>query len=331
MVAGLEALRAARVEAAAGREVGGVGQLAPERLALLARRHRVDQRLGVGMARALDHIARVALLDDPPEIHDRDPVAQLPRQAEVVGDEQQRELARPLELHQDVPGSVSGTETSSIETGSSQMIPGGLEHERRARSRRAGAGRPRATCGCGRGTLGREPDLVERPLHPPVMLGARRRRPPRSASATMSGHAAPRVERLVRVLEDHLDVARRSARRASPAVHRERRRRRPSRRRGDEPEHRARERGLAAARLPTMPRISPRRHSSETPSSARAARRGSRSARRGRATCISGVIPAPPPRRRARASAPRARSDRRPTGPGATSRSAGSSEQRSAA
>jgi hypothetical protein len=66
LVAGLEALGAARVEAAAGRHVGGVGQLAAQRRALLARRDGVDERLRVGVAGALDDVARVALLDDPP-------------------------------------------------------------------------------------------------------------------------------------------------------------------------------------------------------------------------------------------------------------------------
>ena len=47
LVAGLEALRAARVEATAGRERGGIGQLAAERAALLARRYGLDQRLRV--------------------------------------------------------------------------------------------------------------------------------------------------------------------------------------------------------------------------------------------------------------------------------------------
>ena len=123
-VAGLESLRAARMEAAAGREVGGVGQLAAERRPVLARGHGVDERLRVGVAGALDHVARVALLDDPAEAHDRDAVAQLPRQRQVVGDEQQRQLARPLELEQDVQD-LERIETSSIETGSSQTMPAG--------------------------------------------------------------------------------------------------------------------------------------------------------------------------------------------------------------
>ena len=60
----------------------------------------VDQRLRVGMLRALDHVDRRSLLDDPAQIHDRDPVAQRPGEAEVVGDEDQRQVAAPLELEQ---------------------------------------------------------------------------------------------------------------------------------------------------------------------------------------------------------------------------------------
>ena len=46
--------------------------------------------------------SRGALLDDAAEVHDRDAVAQRPRQAHVVGDEEQAEPAGLLELHQQV-------------------------------------------------------------------------------------------------------------------------------------------------------------------------------------------------------------------------------------
>ena len=93
-----------------------------------ARRHRVDERLRVGMPRALDDVARVALLDDPSEVHDRDAVAQLPRQAEVVGDEQQRELARPLQLEQHLQDLRAHRDVEHRH----RLVaddPGGLEHE----------------------------------------------------------------------------------------------------------------------------------------------------------------------------------------------------------
>ena len=101
-----KARRAARVEAAAGRDVGGVGQLAGEdlaaRLARIRRRHDRQQRLRVRVARVADHLLRRPRLDDPPEVHDGDPVAQRPRQAEVVRDEDQAEVVLPPQPHQHV-------------------------------------------------------------------------------------------------------------------------------------------------------------------------------------------------------------------------------------
>ena len=104
-----------RARSASG-SAGGSGTLAGRRSRRAARpvsssrlpasagrrhRHRGDQRLRVGVLRALDHVDRRPLLDDPAQVHDRDPVAQRPREAEVVGDEHQRQVAPPLQLEQD--------------------------------------------------------------------------------------------------------------------------------------------------------------------------------------------------------------------------------------
>jgi hypothetical protein len=43
------------------------------------------------MAWLLDHLRRRPLLDDPAEVHDCDAVAERPGEAEIVGDEQQRQ------------------------------------------------------------------------------------------------------------------------------------------------------------------------------------------------------------------------------------------------
>ena len=84
--------RAARVEAAAGRDARRVGRLAGEDLRLHLRRLRDDreQRARVGMARVAEQLLGRALLDDPAEVHDRDPVGDVPGQPEVVRDDEDR-------------------------------------------------------------------------------------------------------------------------------------------------------------------------------------------------------------------------------------------------
>ena len=67
----------------------------------------VDERLRVRMLRALDDVHGRALLDDPAQVHHRDAVAQRPREAEVVRDEDEREVAAPLELDAGRRGSES--------------------------------------------------------------------------------------------------------------------------------------------------------------------------------------------------------------------------------
>ena len=132
-VARLEAMRAARVQPAARRDVRGVGRLAAQqpRAALAPRRrHGGDQRLRVRVARVLDHLRRAALLDDPAEVHDRDPVAQGPGQAEVVGDEQQRQRARVAQVHQHLQDLRADRDVEHRDRlVADQRV--GVEHERR--------------------------------------------------------------------------------------------------------------------------------------------------------------------------------------------------------
>ncbi len=80
--------RAARVEAAAGRDPGRVGDLAAQhdRLEPLHLRHHREQRPRVGVAGRAEHLLGRAGLDDPAEVHHRDPVGDVPGQAQVVGD-----------------------------------------------------------------------------------------------------------------------------------------------------------------------------------------------------------------------------------------------------
>jgi hypothetical protein len=82
--------RAAGVEAAAARDQGGVGGLAGEDLVLqvVDLGHDREQGPGVGVAGGgQDGLGR-SLLDDPAQVHDGQPVGDVPGQAEVVGDDQ---------------------------------------------------------------------------------------------------------------------------------------------------------------------------------------------------------------------------------------------------
>src|SRR5581483_2300378 len=101
--------RAAGMEDAARRRRGGVRHLArrdPQQLARL--RGRVRRRDGVGedarvrMARRVEHVEPVPRLDDPAEVHDRDPVADLPDHPQVVADEHVREVEPLAQLGEQV-------------------------------------------------------------------------------------------------------------------------------------------------------------------------------------------------------------------------------------
>ena len=91
-VAELHGVRAARVEPAAGRRVAGARHIAHQRhklsLACSHFRNGGEQRLRVRMPRRRKQRASFRDLDDLAQIHHRDPVADVPDNAEVVRDEQ---------------------------------------------------------------------------------------------------------------------------------------------------------------------------------------------------------------------------------------------------
>ena len=209
-VAGLEAPRAARVEAAPGGHRGRVGQLARSSSSRCppppagGNRDRGDQRLRVGVLGALDHVDGRALLDDPPQVHDRDPVAERPGEAEVVGDEDQRQVRGAAGAPAGRRGSAPAPRRRASRPARRRSAPRARARARR-RSRPAGAGRRRAGADSGRGSA---PGRGRRPRAPAAP--ARRARPSATpwttnGSATIVAHPLARVERLVGVLEDHLD------------------------------------------------------------------------------------------------------------------------------
>ncbi len=103
--AGREAIRASRIEGAAGRQgaehrdraVDGVQPLAGR-----ASRNRREQPARVRMLRRAQNLPNRARFDDPPGVHDGDAIRRLRDDAEVVRDEQQRQAERPLHFAQQV-------------------------------------------------------------------------------------------------------------------------------------------------------------------------------------------------------------------------------------
>src|SRR6266436_3786879 len=99
------AMGASRVEGAARRrlgEVGGVPRDRVERLLAAELWHRAEQGLGVGVLRRPEQIADRTVLDDLAGVHHRHFVAHLGDDAEIVGDENQRDAAFLLDVLQDL-------------------------------------------------------------------------------------------------------------------------------------------------------------------------------------------------------------------------------------
>ncbi|MPL96993.1 hypothetical protein SDC9_43180 [bioreactor metagenome] len=98
--------RAARVEGTARGPRGGVRRLALQQDAGIERpprhRDRGHQRLGIGVARLGEDLFGRALLDDPAEIHHRDPVGEVAHHLQVVADEDHAKALLPLQVAQQV-------------------------------------------------------------------------------------------------------------------------------------------------------------------------------------------------------------------------------------
>jgi hypothetical protein len=119
--------RAARVEAAALRDVYGVRRFAledlrPGAVARVAARDDREERLRVRVPRVGDDLGGGALLDDPAEVHDRDPVGEAGGGRQVVIISTPRPRWRSRSSNASTP---ARTETSSIDTGSSATSSSG--------------------------------------------------------------------------------------------------------------------------------------------------------------------------------------------------------------
>ena len=107
VLAALPGDRAAGAEPAARRDPQRAGRVALDGRGLVdgAGRHPRDggqQAAGVGVARLGVQLLGRRHLDDPAQVHDRDPVAQVPDHGQVVRDEQQGQAQAGLQVLQQV-------------------------------------------------------------------------------------------------------------------------------------------------------------------------------------------------------------------------------------
>ena len=186
--------RAARVEPAAAGDPGRVGHLALEhdRLDPLDLRHDRQQGPGVRVLRRLQDLLGRAALDDPAEVHHRDPVGDVPGQPEVVGDDDDAEPERRRAGPAAAPGSPPGSRRPATRPARRRPAAAAAApaHPRsapaasaRRRARGGSAGRS-APAGAG------PPPRARRPPGPP-RCGPRGRRPPAGAA----GCPRPRTRR----------------------------------------------------------------------------------------------------------------------------------------
>ncbi len=247
--------RATGVEAAARGNGDRVRRLAAEDLGLgrgarVALRHDRDEGLRVRVLRVRDDLARRPFLDDPAQVHDRDPVREVSGRGEIVGDHEDAEAAAPqLVEEREDPGADGDVEHGDRLVGDEQLR---VEHEAR------GDGNPLALAAR---------ELVWKAVEEELRGGQPRSRQriadavlPLLAAAALSvdeqglldggAHAKARVERLVGILEDELGVAAEPPHLA-PGCGRDVLALEADRPRVglDEPEDRLRRRGLAASRL----------------------------------------------------------------------------------
>ncbi len=197
------------MKAAAGGRIDRVGRIARDRRLFSAvvrihRGHRGEQGLGVGVPRVLEDRLRRADLGHLAEIHHHHAIGHEAHDVEVVGDEDEGEAERPLEIEQQV-------EHLRLD----RLVERGnrLVEDEEARLERERAGDVDALALAARDLVRIAPGEARR-LEPDPMeqvVGARDRgAPPQSVHARAEGDGVldrqPRIERGVAVLEHHLHL-----------------------------------------------------------------------------------------------------------------------------
>ena len=204
--------RAARVERAAGRDAAGARRRARDRderlvLSELRVRQRVEQRARVRVARAAEDVLARARLDHAAGVEDRDAVGDRRHDAEVVRDQDHREVvlaAEAVEQPED-PGLHGDVERRRRLVGDQQLRPAGEGD--RDRDPLAHPARELVRVGAQGLAAVRDAHLLEQ-LERAALGGA-------AVEAEVEPHVLGqlppdrehRVERRHRVLEDHREVA----------------------------------------------------------------------------------------------------------------------------
>ena len=200
------------MEAAARRDPRGIRRLAaeddrPSAHRWIGDRHDREERLGVGVPRVREHLARRPVFDDPAEIHDRDPIRIRRDRREVVGDHHHRDAAlagQHPEQVEDVRADAHVEHADRLVGDQQVRLQGQAGGDHDALALAAGqlereAAEVRAD--------GRQPGRGQRLLHPLAELlpGRDAMDPQRLGHDVADAH--PRVQRLVRILEHHLHLA----------------------------------------------------------------------------------------------------------------------------
>ena len=207
-VAVVEALRAARVERAARRQLGRVGRVAGQPRRGVPGGHVADpgegrrQGAGVGVQRVGEDLVGGPVLDHAPGVHHGDPVAEVGQHRQVVADHQQPdvEVADQSLEHVEHLGLHHHVEGGGGLVGDDQAGPAGQRHrDHDALPLAAGE-----LVGVGPGALARQPDLLEQLTDARL---DRLRRQVRLVEPDGFGDLGPDaldgVERVQRALEDH--------------------------------------------------------------------------------------------------------------------------------
>ena len=245
---------ASRMEAAAGRDVPRRRRLADQDelvggSARLRHGDHRDQGLRVRMLGVRDDLGRRADLHDAAEIHHRDAVGHDPREREVVRDEQARDLTLLAQVQHQAQdaGAERHVEHRRRLVGHDDVR---IQHHR-GRDRHALPLAARQVVRMALRDVGRrvQSGIAQGAQHhAPALRRVRGPAVDRQRFGDQIEHRLPRVERFVRVLEDHLDAG-------ADRTHRPIRQRgdvlaaehdRPPRRR-DQPHHGVRDRRLAAS------------------------------------------------------------------------------------
>src|SRR5437868_2726752 len=205
-------LRAARMESAAARRIDRRGNVTHQDDALAGRRrgrvrdgHCRQQRARVGMPGVVVEIRRLRVFDHLAEVHDGDPVADVPYDRQVVRDEEIGQAEVLLQVGKQVDDLRLNRDVKSRD----RLV---ADDELRSKNERAGDtySLPLTTRELGREpvvVLGIEADQLHRLLYEPL-----------AAAATVTDvmdrqrvgddrpDPTPWIQRAVWVLEDHLDV-----------------------------------------------------------------------------------------------------------------------------